>query len=130
MEGKSEKEILDHARRRPRTCTAECANETSCNGECGKFPVYVADLAINPETGHAEPINCQPIYCEVDQVKLREQMQQILDMIMLFFEEEEKLVESGALPEDEVQFHDVQTNNSSTKPNTRPIPPQFKSRRA
>ena len=122
--------ICDHVRGRPRTCTAECADIATCNDNCGKLRPLVADLVINPETGQAEPINIQQVLSKAEYVQLREQMQQLLDMIMLFFEEEEKLVDSGELQAEGVLLHYVQTNDSSTQSNTRSLPEGFKRLRA
>jgi len=74
--------------------------------DCGKPQTLVADLVINPETGQAEPINIQSVLSEEEYAHLREQMQQLLDMIMLFFEVEDKLVDSGELQAEEVRPKD------------------------
>jgi len=58
-------------------------------------------------------------------------MQQLLDMITLYFEEEDKLVDEGTLKEEEQLLQPyVQENNAGTQSNIRSLPPQFKSRRA
>ena len=43
-------------------------------------------------------------------------MQQILDIIIEFFEKENIKVESGKLEEDQRLLHKLQTNNPVTKP--------------
>ncbi|MEP6794822.1 MAG: hypothetical protein ABJB16_10885 [Saprospiraceae bacterium] len=59
-------------------------------------------MAINPVTGQAEPINLRPILPqEEDTAQVRENMKQLMEMIMAFFEEEAKKVESGELKEEE-----------------------------
>lgn len=89
-------------------------------------------MAINPETGHAEPINLVPILShDQDITQVRENMKQLLDMIMGFFEEEIKMVESGELKEeDQVLANYVQEIDPDTQLNIRPLPAKFNRRRA
>ena len=52
--------------------------------------------------GQADFSNSVPILPQVqDPTQLRENMQQLLDMIIGFFEEEERKVESGELKEED-----------------------------
>ena len=124
--------ICEDNRYTPRTCTAECANEATCNGNCGKLSIYVADLAINAETGQADFSNSVLILPKTyDPDKLRENMQQLLHMIIGFFEEEERKVESGELKEDDQQQGPyVQEIYPSTQSQTRSLPEAFNRRRA
>ena len=114
----------------PRTCTPENANAVTS----GDNPTtYVADMAINPETGIAEPINVKPILTQVDDLeKVRENMKQLLDIIIGFFEVETQKVESGALKEEDMIFgpYDLSTDDTSSKRPVRPLPAQFNRRRA
>jgi hypothetical protein len=84
-------------------------------------------LAINPETGVAELV-VQPT--SLEDLKTKESMKQLLDITIGFFEEEQIKVESGTLEEEDTLLGNVQENHPSPKPNTRYLPPQFKSRRA
>jgi hypothetical protein len=88
---------------------------------------FVADLAINPKTGAAEPAG-EPQ--TVEELRLKESMQQLMDIIIGFFEEEQVKVENGTLEEEDTLLGNVQENHPSPKPNTRYLPPQFKPRRA
>jgi len=122
----------DHLRNRPRTCTVECDNSTTCTGECGKPPLYVAELTIDPVTGQADFSNSVPILPQEEVTpELRENMQQLLDLIFTFFQDEHLKVESGELSEaDQLLSPYVQENNPSTQSNPRSIPKNFKRRRA
>ena len=93
---------------------------------------FVADLAINPQTGHAQVINHRPILAqETDNSQVRENMKQLLDIILGFFEDEMKKVEAGTLKEEDMLMSPyVQKNDTNTQHNPRPIPENFKRRRA
>ena len=109
-----------HERNTPRTCTPENANQATT---VDNSPTYIADLAINPETGIAEPINVQPILPQDEDIeKIRENMQQLLDIIIGFFEVETQKVESGVLKEEEMLIN-VQELDTDTKRPTR-LPPK------
>ncbi len=83
----------------PRTCTAEIANEAS---SVDNLPIYVADLAINPETKEVDFSNSVPILPQiVDTPELRENMKQLLDIILGFFEEEMRQLDTGDLKEED-----------------------------
>ena len=117
-------------RNTPRTCTPENAN-TATSGD--NSLTYVADLAINPETGQAEPINVQPILPQDEDIeKIRGNMQQLLDIIIGFFEVETQKVESGVLKEEDMIFgpYDLSTDDTSSKRIARQLPAQFNRRRA
>ena len=90
---------------------------------------FVVDLAINPVTGKAEVVQSYPIVTEVDS-NIQENMKQLLDMILAFFEDEERKVDSGELKEEDQLFPDVQTIDPSTQHHTRSLPPGFIRRRA
>ena len=119
----------DLVRNRPRTCTAEIANEAN---SVDNSLTYVADLAINPETGQADFSNSVPILpYPGDPAMLRENMKQLLDLILSFFQDENSRVESGELQvEDQLLSPYVRENHPNTQHNIRPIPENFKRRRA
>lgn len=106
----------DPLRNRLQTCTAECASMTNESCNCGKPPIYVADLTIDSLTGQADFSNNVPILPQEEvTLKLRESMQQLLGLIFAFFQEEHSKVESGELNEaDQLQSTYVQENNPST----------------
>lgn len=119
----------DLVRNRPRTCTADFANVASSGDNS---PIYVADLAINSETGQADFSNSVPIlpYHE-DSAQLRANTQQLLDLIISFFQQEHSKVESGELQvEDQLLSPYVREDNPNTQHSIRSIPENFKRRRA
>ena len=62
---------------------------------------------------------------EVD--AFRESMKQLLDMIMAFFEEEQRQVDAGILElENTLLGHDVQEDDTNTEHSPRPVPENFK----
>ncbi len=62
---------------------------------------------------------------EVD--KFRESMNQLLQMILDFFEEEQRKVDQGILElENTLLGNDVQEDDTDTKYNPRPVPKNFK----
>ncbi len=65
-------------------------------------PLYVADLAINPVTKQVDFSNSIPILPQIeDTPELRENMKQLLDIILGFFEEEMRLLDSGDMQEED-----------------------------
>jgi hypothetical protein len=114
-------QLCGHDRNTPRTCTPEIANTTTSGDNS---LTYAADLAINPETGQAEPIKIhEHILSQFDDLeKVRENMKQLLYIILGFFEVETQKVESGVLKEEDMLF-DVQELNTDTKRPTR-LPPK------
>jgi hypothetical protein len=111
----------------PRTCTVENANLTTSGDNS---LTYFADLAINPDTGQAEPINVHPIVPQRENIeKVKENMQQLLDIILGFFEVETQKVESGVLKEEEMLIN-VQELDTDTKHSARSLPEGLKRKRA
>jgi len=65
------------------------------------------------------------------ETQVRENMQQLLDIILGFFTVEEQKVEDGTLIEDDMLLDPyVQEDHTNTKRATRSLPPGFKRRRA
>lgn len=90
-------------------------------------PRTFANLAINPVTKVAEFVGePQPIN---DLIK-REHIKQLLEIILAYFEEEQLKVENGLLDPNETLLPDVQENDPSTQYTPRPIPENFKRKRA
>lgn len=115
-------------RNTPRTCTPENANTTTSGDNSD---LYVADLAINPVTKEIDWSNSKPIVHEKPSSQVQENMKQLLDMIIGFFEVEAQKVESGTLKEEEMLLTPyVQEFNTDTKHPTRSLPPGFIRRRA
>ncbi len=90
----------------PRTCTAEIATTAitvdNQAQDLSRAPLYVADLAINPVTKEVDFSNSVPILTQIeDTPELRENMKQLLDIILEFFEEEMRLLHSGDLKEED-----------------------------
>ncbi|HZV69844.1 MAG TPA: recombinase family protein [Saprospiraceae bacterium] len=120
-------------RNTPRTCTPENAS-TAINGDNSENQkIFVANLAIDPETkqvdfSHSVPI--QSYLANPDMVK--ENMQQLLDMILGFFEVEAQKVESGELKEEQMllELNDLQPDDTNTKRSIRQLPEGFDRRRA
>lgn len=119
-------------RNAPRTCTPENAN-AAINGDNFIPPsTFVADLAIDPVTKQVDFSHSLPIESDLANMdKIRENMQQLLDFIMGFFEIEIQKVENGELKEEEQLLSPyVQEIDSSTKHTSRSLPEGFKRRRA
>ena len=117
----------------PRTCTPENATVaiTGDNQEDGV--TYIADLTINQVTGQVDFSNSIPILPQVeDDPQLKESMQQVVDIILGFFEEEERRVDSGELKEEQrlLESHDLQTDDTNTKHIVRQLLGSFDRRRA
>jgi len=125
--------ICELERNTPRTCTPENA-AVAITGDKQEVPTtYVADLAINPVTGQADFSNSVPILPQVeDNPQLRENMKQLLDMIIGFFEKEELKVESESLKEEDMLLapYDIQTDDTNTKYSVRQLSAGFNRRRA
>ena len=111
-------------RNTPRTCTPENA-DTAINGDNSEAQAtLVADLAIDPVSLQPDFSNSVPIDSYLaDPTRVKETMQQLLDMILGFFEDETQKVESGVLKEEEMLLNDVQEDDTDTKRPVR-LPPQ------
>lgn len=116
-------------RNTPRTCTVE-NDDVATNGDNSEL--YVADLAIDPVTNQADFSRIAPILSQTeDNPKLKENMKQLLDMIIGFFEVEAQKVDNGVLKEEETLLTPyVQEFDTDTKYPTRSLPPGFIRRRA
>ena len=119
-------------RNTPRTCTPENADGATTGDNFYTQPIFVADLAIDPVTKQVDFSNAVPINSIVtDTPQLRENMKQLLDIILGFFEAEARKVESGELKEEEqLLSRYVQEIDPSTQRPTRSLPEGFKRRRA
>ncbi len=98
--------LCAHECHTPRTCTAEIATTATTvdnqEQDLSVAPLYVADLAINPVTKQVDFSNSVPILPQIqDTPELRENMKQLLDIILGFFEEEMRLLNSGDLKEED-----------------------------
>ncbi len=109
-------------RDRPRTSIAENDGLTT---EGATPATYVADLAIDPVTGKADFINLVPL----DTLRVRENMKQLLDIMMGYFSQEMTKVDSGELAVMDQLLYDQELNYGSEH-NIRPLPSQFNHRRA
>jgi hypothetical protein len=118
-----------HVRPIPRTSTFEFVIPAT-NGRNQHFPKEVTldirdNMEIIPEPH--PPLNLPSP--EVD--AFRESMKQLLDMILAFFEEEQKQVDEGILElENTLLGNDVQEDNTNTQYSPRPVPENFKRLRA
>jgi hypothetical protein len=65
---------------------------------------------------------------EVD--AFRDSMKQLLDMILVFFEEEQRKVDAGILELENTLINDVQEDDTNTQYSPRPVPENFKRIRA
>ncbi len=66
------------------------------------LPMYVADLTVDPVTKQVDFSNSVPILPQIaDTSELRESMKQLLDIILGFFEEEMRQLNSGDLKEED-----------------------------
>ena len=119
-------------RNTPRTCTPENASLAISGDNLIPQSTFVADLAIDPVTKQVDFSHSVPIESDLanmDQVK--ENMQQLLDMIMSFFEMEQQKVASGELKEEKQLLSPyVQEDDTSTQCPPRSLPAGFKRRRA
>ena len=118
-------------RNTPRTCTPENSNAAINGGNFDNQAPYVADLSIDPVTSQADFSQSVPVklyLANMDMVK--ENMQQLLDIILGFFESEVIKVENGQLKEEEKLLNDVQEDDTNTKHTPRSLPTGFKRSRA
>ena len=114
-------------RNTPRTCTPENAGTATTGDNSESQVTYVADVAIDPLTKEPDFSNSVPMDSYLaDPDRIKEAMQQLLDMILGFFEAEEQKVENGQLKEEEMLLNDVQEDNTNTKRSPRSLPPGFK----
>lgn len=115
-----------HVRPIPQTSTFEFAI-TATNGTNQHS---LKEIRLEPRESIAEvpfPINLPSP--EMDAI--RESMKQLLQMILDFFEAEQKKVEEGVITEEETLLSpDVQEDNTDSQFNTRPIHENFKRQRA
>ncbi len=109
-------------RDRPRTSIAENGSLTTKDA----FPeTYVADMAIDPETGQAEFTNLVPL----DTVLIRENMKQLLGIRIHYFTQEMVKVDNGELAVMDQLLYDQELNHGSER-QIRPLPTQFNRKRA
>gem|GEM_PF-6693838 len=115
----------------PRTCTVENASLATNGDNSRTQETFVADLAIDPVTKQVDFSRSVPISLVTHETQIRENMQQLLDIILGFFTMEEQKVENGTIPEEDMLFDPyVQEDDTNTKRATRLLPPGFKRRRA
>ena len=113
------------------TCTPENASLATNGDNSDNQATYVADLSIDPVTSQADFSQSVPVklyLANMDMVK--ENMQQLLDIILGFFESEVIKVENGQLKEEEKLLNDVQEDDTNTKHTPRSLPTGFKRSRA
>ena len=116
-----------HVRPIPRTQTFEFAIEAT-QGANQHTPKVVKLVTSNtPIISEPHPPLNLPSP-EVD--AFREAMKQLLDMILAFFEEEQKQVDAGILELEQTLLNDVQEDDSNTQYSVRPVPENFKRLRA
>ena len=116
-----------HVRPIPRTSTFEFAIPAT-QGDNQHTPKEVRLVTTNtPIISEPHPPLNLPS-TEVD--AFRESMTELLQMILAFFEEEQKQVDAGILELEQTLLNDVQEDYSNTEPIVRPIPENFKSKRA
>jgi hypothetical protein len=65
-----------------------------------------------------------------DVEKFQESMKQLLDMILAFFEEEQAKVDAGILELEQTLFNDIQEDDTDTEYSPKPVPENFKRKRA
>ena len=118
-----------HECQTPRTCTVDNATVASCGDNVQN---YVADLAIDPVTKQVDFSNSVPILAQEDfTLQLRENMKQLLDIIMEFFQDELTKLENGELKEEDALLSPyVPEDDSSTQRPVRSLPEGFKRHRA
>jgi hypothetical protein len=112
-------------RNTPRTCTPEDATLATNGDNPETQSTLVADLAIDPETKQVDfssGVQIDSYLADPDRVK--EAMQQLLDMILGFFEDETQKVENGVLKEEEMLLNPyVQEDDTNSKRSVR-LPPK------
>lgn len=110
-------------RNTPRTCTPVNATLATNGDNPEAQTTFVADLAIDSTSGQVDFSQSVPIDSYLaNPEQVRENMQQLLDLILGFFEMEVQKVESGALKEEEMLIN-VQELNTNTKRPLR-LPPK------
>jgi len=116
-----------HVRPIPRTSTFEFAIPAT-QGDNQHSPKEVRLVTTNTPiiTEPHPPLNLPSL--EVD--AFRESMQQLLQMILDFFEEEQRKVDAGILELEQTLLNDVQEDNTNTKHSIRPVPENFRRQRA
>ena len=112
----------------PRTSTFEFAIPAT-NGNNPHTPKEVRFVTINNKEIVTEPH--PPLNLPSPEVDaFRESMKQLLEMILAFFEEEQKKVDAGILELEQTLLNDVQEDDTNTEYCIRPIPENFKRLRA
>ena len=112
-----------HVRPIPRTQSFEFAIPAT-NG-CNQYSPK--EISLESRESIAEvpfPINLPSPEMDI----IRESMKQLLDMILDFFEDEQRKVEEGVITEEETLLSDVQEDDTNTQFNIRPVPENFKRR--
>ena len=119
--------ICGHVRPIPRTSTFEFAIPAT-NGDNQHTPKEVRLVTANTPivTEPHPPLNLPSP--EVDAFK--DSMKQLLDMILDFFEQEQRKVDAGILEIEQTLLNDVQEDDTNTQHSIRPVPENFKSKRA
>ncbi len=118
-------QLCGHVRPIPRTQTLEFAIEAT-NGRNQHSP---EEVQFQPKESISEvpfPINLPSPEMEI----LRGSMKELLQMILDYFEEEQKQVDEGILELENTLLNDVQEDDSNTQYNPRPVPENFKPQRA
>jgi site-specific DNA recombinase len=116
-----------HVRPIPRTSTFEFAIPAT-NGNNQHTPKEVRFITANtPIISEPHPPLNLPSP-EVD--AFRDSMKQLLDMILDFFEEEQRKVDAGILELEQTILNDVQEDDTNTQYSPRPVPENFKRIRA
>jgi len=119
-------QLCGHVRPIPRTSTFEFAIPAT-QGDNQHTPKVVKlepNKLILPEPH--PPLNLPSP--EVD--AFRDNMKQLLDMILAFFEEEQRMVDAGILELEQTLINDVQEDDTNTEHSIRPVPENFKRLRA
>jgi hypothetical protein len=119
--------ICGHVRPIPRTSPFEFAIPAT-NGDNQHTPKEVRLVTTNKPivTEPHPPLNLPSP--EVDQ--FRESMKQLLEMILAYFEEEQRKVDEGILELENSLLNDVQEDDPNTQYSPRPVPENFKRIRA
>ena len=111
-----------HDRPIPRTQTFEFAIPAT-QGDNQHTPKVVKLVPNKPIVSEPHPPLNLPSP-EVD--KFRASMKELLDMILAFFEEEQKQVDAGILELEQTLFYDLQEDDTNTEYSPRPVPENFK----
>ena len=104
-------------RNTPRTCTPENAVVATNGDNSDAQATFVADLAIDPVTNQVDFSHSVPIESYLaNTAQVRENIQQLLEMILGFFEDETQKVDNGALKEEDMLLSPyVQEDDTNTK---------------